>query len=69
MHLLMTAHALAAYLDHNKHFDIYSNASNFQLGASIMQEGRPLAYLLKKVKMTTKLYNNGKGAAFHCCYS
>ncbi len=37
MHLLMAADALAAYLDHNKWFDIYTEASDFQLGACIIQ--------------------------------
>jgi hypothetical protein len=43
MHLLMAADALAAYLDHNKRFDVYTDASDFQLGACIIQEGRPVA--------------------------
>jgi hypothetical protein len=46
MRLLMAANALAAYLDHNKWFDIYTDASDFQLGACIIQQGRPVAYFL-----------------------
>jgi hypothetical protein len=46
MRLLMAANALAAYLDHNKWFDIYTDASDFQLGTCIIQEGRPVAYFL-----------------------
>jgi hypothetical protein len=45
MHLLMAADALAAYPDHNKWFDIYNDASGFQLGVCIIEEGRPVAYL------------------------
>jgi hypothetical protein len=38
MHLLMAADALAAYTDHNKRFDVYTDASDFQLDACINQE-------------------------------
>jgi hypothetical protein len=38
MCLLMAANALAAYPKHNKRFDIYTDASDFQLGACIIQE-------------------------------
>ncbi len=44
MHLLMAANALAAYPDHNKWFNVYTDASDFQLGACIIQEGRLVAY-------------------------
>jgi hypothetical protein len=35
MHLLMAADALAAYLDHNKRFNLYTDASDFQLGGQL----------------------------------
>ena len=41
---LIATDALAAYLDHDKWFDVYTNASDFQLGACILQEGQPVAY-------------------------
>ncbi len=44
MHLLMAADALAAYTDHNKRFNVYTDFSDFQLGACIIREGRPVAY-------------------------
>jgi hypothetical protein len=40
----MAANALAAYPDHNKQFNIYTNASDFHIGACIIQERRPVAY-------------------------
>jgi hypothetical protein len=36
MHLLMAANALAAYPNHNKWFNIYTDASDFQLGRCII---------------------------------
>ncbi len=49
MRLLMAADALAAYPNHNKRFVVYTVASDFQLGACIIQEGRPVAYFLQKL--------------------
>jgi hypothetical protein len=46
MRLLMAADALAAYPDHSKQFDVYTDASDFLLGACIIQEGKPVAYFL-----------------------
>jgi hypothetical protein len=56
MHLLMAANALAAYPDHNKRFDIYTVASDFQLGACIIQEGRPVAYFSHKLTKSQQNY-------------
>jgi hypothetical protein len=56
MRMLMAVNALAAYLDHNKRFDIYTDASDFQLGACIIQEGRPVAYILHKLTKSQQNY-------------
>ncbi len=48
MRLLMAADALAAYPDHNKWFDVYTDASDFQLDRCIIQEGKLVAYFLCK---------------------
>ncbi len=67
MHLLMAADTLAAYLDHNKRFDVYTDAS-----ARRMYYPRRKAdclLLAKADKISAKLYNNGKGNAFHRCNS
>ena len=46
---LMAADALAAYPDNNKKYYILSDASDFQLGSCLMQEGRPIAYFTKNL--------------------
>ena len=56
MRLPMAADALAAYPDHNKRFNIYTDASDFQLGICIIQEGRLVAYF--SCKLTKSQQNN-----------
>ncbi len=56
MRLLMAANALAAYLDHNKRFHVYTDASDFQLGACIIQEGRLVAYFSRKLTKSQQNY-------------
>jgi hypothetical protein len=52
----MAADALVAYPNHNKQFDVYTDASDFQLSICIIQEGRPIAYFLGK--LTKYLHHN-----------
>jgi hypothetical protein len=56
MHLLMAADALVAYPYHNKRFNVYTYASDFQLGACIIQEGRPVAYFSQKLTKSQQNY-------------
>jgi hypothetical protein len=56
MRLLVAADALAPYPDHNKRFDVYIDASDFQLGACIIQEGRPFAYFSQKLTKSQQSY-------------
>ena len=39
---LISVDTMSAYPDHNKKYNIYTDASDYQLGAVLMQEGRPL---------------------------
>jgi hypothetical protein len=56
MRLLMAADALAAYPNHNKRFNVYTDASDFQLGTCIIQEGRPVAYFSQKLTKSQQKY-------------
>ena len=38
MKLLLATDAMTVYIDHNKSFKIYTDASHYQFGACVMQE-------------------------------
>jgi RNase H-like domain found in reverse transcriptase/Reverse transcriptase (RNA-dependent DNA polymerase) len=46
---LLAKDAFLWYPDHNKRFDIFCNASDFQLGTAILQEGVPVTFYSRKI--------------------
>ena len=47
---------LLSYLDFNKCFDIHADASDYQLGVVISQNGKPLAFYSQKLTVPQTRY-------------
>ena len=60
MKALLAKEAFLAYPDHNLPFDIYTDASDTQLGSAIFQRGRPIAYFSRKLNPAQRNYTVGE---------
>jgi len=57
---IVSQEVLLSFPDFNKPFHIYTDASNAQLGAVIMQEGKPLAFYSHKLNKAQSQYMTGE---------
>ena len=53
---IICADAINMYPDYTQPFHMYTDASDFQLGAPLIQNGRPLAYFSKNLTSAQKNY-------------
>lgn len=60
MKAIIASDCINAYPDYNKHFHIYTDASDYQLGTAIIQERRPIAYWSKTLTSTQHNYTTTK---------
>jgi hypothetical protein len=58
--MIATKDAFLSYPDHNQPFHIYCNASELQLGAVIIQNGRAVAFYSRKLTKTQRKYTVGE---------
>ena len=57
---IMSHETILAYPNFDKPFHIYTDASNLQLGAVIMQEDKPLAFYSRKLNSAQRNYTTGE---------
>ena len=57
---------LLVYPYRNTHFDIHTDASDYQLGAVISQEGKPIALFSRKLNSAQKSYRTSLDSSVEC---
>ena len=57
MKAIVANNCINTYPDYNKPFDIYTDASDYQVGAAIIQDGKPVAYFSKKLTQSQLSYS------------
>jgi hypothetical protein len=57
---VISKETLLAYPDFNKEFHVYTDASDYQLGAVITQDDQPLAFYSRKLNGAQSRYTTGE---------
>ena len=57
---MLCKHAMLAYPDFEKPFDLYTDASDLQLGATLVQDGKPIGFYTRKLNSAQLNYTVGK---------
>jgi len=60
MKKILAREVILAFPDFNKPFEIYTDASDTQLGAVITQEGKPIAFYSKELNLAQTRYTTTK---------
>ncbi len=60
MKRVISHETMPTFPDFNKPFHIFTDASNYQLGAVIMQEGAPIAFYSRKMDKAQQRYTTGE---------
>ena len=57
---MLTEHATLAFLDFERPFDLNTDASDRQLGATLVQDGKPLGFYTRKLNSAQLNYTVGE---------
>ena len=57
---MLTKHATLVFPDFERPFDLYTDASDQQLGATLVQDGKPLGFYTRKLNSVQLNYTVGE---------
>ena len=57
---VISEETMLSFPDFDKEFHVYTDASNYQLGAVIMQDNKPLAFYSRKMNSAQMRYTTGE---------
>ena len=57
---MLCKHAMLAYPDFEKPFDLYTSVSDLQLGATLVQDGKPISFYTRKLNSAQLNYTVGE---------